>query len=143
MEWKSIDLSSKLSLTCGANVNVILFLLVGIGNILAILKTDQLLFAKLKGRGWPFLESVRRGTTLSRSPQRALGCHKKWKRFSFWLSHSPCFTWKFFMICFHKILQLIFQKHHVLEIYLLNTEENYLTWEPPCKFSYTLRTTIL
>ena len=41
MEWKSIDLSSKLSLTCGGNVNVILFLLVGIVNILAILKTNQ------------------------------------------------------------------------------------------------------
>ena len=26
------------------------------------------------------------------------------------LSHLPCFTWKFFMIWFHKILQLIFQK---------------------------------
>ena len=26
------------------------------------------------------------------------------------LSHWPCFTWKFFMIKFHKILKLIFQK---------------------------------
>ena len=26
------------------------------------------------------------------------------------LSHWPCFTWKFFMIWFHKILKLIFQK---------------------------------
>ena len=26
------------------------------------------------------------------------------------LSHRPCFTWKFFMTCFHKILKLIFEK---------------------------------
>ena len=26
------------------------------------------------------------------------------------LSHWPCFTWKFFMIWFHKIIQLIFRK---------------------------------
>ena len=46
LEWIVIDLSSKLSLTCGGNANylklfIILFLLVGIGTILAIFKTNQ------------------------------------------------------------------------------------------------------
>ena len=27
------------------------------------------------------------------------------------LSHWPCFTWKLFIICFYKILKLMFQKH--------------------------------
>ena len=43
LEWTSIDLSSKLSLTCGSNVTsidvfIILFILVRIGNTLAIFK---------------------------------------------------------------------------------------------------------
>ena len=29
------------------------------------------------------------------------------------LSHWPCFTWKFFMIRFHRILKLIFQKQSI------------------------------
>ena len=29
------------------------------------------------------------------------------------LSHWPCFTWKFFMIKFHRILKLIFQKQSI------------------------------
>ena len=41
-EWKSIDLSYELSLTCG----------------------DVLILAKLKGRGRPFLKGARRGATL-------------------------------------------------------------------------------
>ena len=46
LEWAGIDLSSKVSLTCGGNVSiikvfVILFLLVDIGNTLAIFKTNQ------------------------------------------------------------------------------------------------------
>ena len=46
LEWKSIDLSSKLSPSCGGNVNyyksvIILLLIGGIGNILAIFKTNQ------------------------------------------------------------------------------------------------------
>ena len=43
------------------------------------------------------------------------------------LPHSPCFTWKFFIIWFHKTLKLIFHKYHVLEIYVLKIEGNYLT----------------
>ena len=48
LEWKSIDLSYELSLTCRGNVNYyksvhhpIPTLLLGIGNILAIFKTNQ------------------------------------------------------------------------------------------------------
>ena len=46
LEWKSIDLSYNLSLTCGViltiiNVFITLFLLVGIQNILAIFKVNQ------------------------------------------------------------------------------------------------------
>ena len=48
LEWTSIDLSSKLSLTCGGNVNyyksvhyAIPTLPVGIGNTLAISKINQ------------------------------------------------------------------------------------------------------
>ena len=48
LEWTSIDLSSKLSLTCGGNVNYYKnvhhpfpTLPVGKGNILAIFKTNQ------------------------------------------------------------------------------------------------------
>ena len=48
LEWTSLDLSSKLSLTCGGNVNCyksvhhpIPTLYVGIGKTLAIFKTNQ------------------------------------------------------------------------------------------------------
>ena len=48
LEWKNIDLSYELSLTCGGNVNYyksvhhpIPTLPVGIGNTLAIFKTNQ------------------------------------------------------------------------------------------------------
>ena len=48
LEWKSIDLSYELSLTCGGNVNYyksvhhpIPTLPVGTGNTLAIFKTNQ------------------------------------------------------------------------------------------------------
>ena len=46
LEWKSIDLSYNLSLTCGViltiiNVFITLFLLVGLQNILAIFKVNQ------------------------------------------------------------------------------------------------------
>ena len=48
LEWASIDLSSKLSLTCWSNINYyksvhhpIPMLPVGIGNTLAIFRTNQ------------------------------------------------------------------------------------------------------
>ena len=75
------------------------------------------------------------------------------------LSHWPCVTWKFLIIWFHKNLKLIFQKpssspgnthththtyiYIYIYIYILNTEENYLPWQSSCKFSCTLRKTIL
>ena len=62
------------------------------------------------------------------------------------LSHWPCFMWRFFMIMwFNKTFKLIFQiSHHVRGIYVLNIEENYLTWHLSWKFSYTfIGTTIL
>ena len=47
-------------------VFIILFLLVRIGNILAIFKMSSyiLFLVKLKGRGRSFLKGARRGTTL-------------------------------------------------------------------------------
>ena len=64
LEWKSIDLSSKQSLTCGCNINyyetfyhTILTLLVGIGKILAIFKTNHEVFLSAECPGmsssWP------------------------------------------------------------------------------------------
>ena len=44
LEWTSMDLSSKLSLICGGNINYyksVPTLTVGIGNTLAIFKTNQ------------------------------------------------------------------------------------------------------
>ena len=47
LEWKSIDLSHELSLTCGGNVNYYksvhhpIFISTRIGNIQAIFKTNQ------------------------------------------------------------------------------------------------------
>ena len=73
LEWTGIDLSSKLSLTCGGNVNFyksvhhpVPTLPVGIGNALAIFKTKKyiLFLAKLNERGRPILDSARRGATL-------------------------------------------------------------------------------
>ena len=45
-EWKSIDIPSELSVTCGVNIDyikvfIILFILVRIGNNLAIFKINQ------------------------------------------------------------------------------------------------------
>ena len=153
-------------------VFIILFLLVGIGNILVIWVSRYILFlAKLKGKGRPFLEGARRATMLWNYPQehlvvikvppfvkykiiqpllcflldslRNMHCrawssminlwigsstYQKWRillsarqrsnnylEFSkenvlenMMLSHLPCFTWKFFMVWFHKIIKLIF-----------------------------------
>ena len=93
---------------------------------------------------------------------------------NFWgnimLSHWPYFAWKFFMICFHKILLLrlsycslvlfsvkffLNRKRSLTVSYVRlcvafslinfprNIEENYLTWQFSWKFSYNLRTKIL
>ena len=58
---------------------------------------------------------------------------------SLWL----CITWKFFMICFHKILKLIFQKYpchrNICTEHWRKPPSSQLSWN----FSYTLGTTIL
>ena len=81
MEWKGIDLSSKLSLTCGGNINYYESVHHPIptrgnrahpGNFQNKLvrspfnlESRYILFlAKLKGKGRPFLEGARRGATL-------------------------------------------------------------------------------
>ena len=81
LEWTSIDISSKLSLTCGGDVNYyksvhhpIPTLGVEIWNTLAQNRSVSssfnwvsryiLFLAKLKGRGRPFLEGARRSAIL-------------------------------------------------------------------------------
>ena len=60
------------------------------------------------------------------------------------LSHWPWFTWNFFMIWFTKFLNWFFRNmHHVLEMYVLNIEEKYLSSQFSWPFYYTLKTTIL
>ena len=83
LEWTSIDLSSKSSLTCGGNFNYyksvhhpIPTLTVGIGTTQAIFKTNQqaLLSTECPGlfsswRGRPFLEGPRRGPHCEITPK--------------------------------------------------------------------------
>ena len=91
LEWTSIVLSSKLSLTCGGNVNyykmfIILFLLClwGYGTpwqfskqisklSFQLLSSYVLLLTKLKGGGRLFLEGARWGVTLRDYLQEHLG----------------------------------------------------------------------
>ena len=80
LDWTSVDLSSKLSVTCGGNVNnyksvhhPIPTLPLGIGNTLGIFESKSvsspflsvsryiLFLTKLKRRGRTFLEVARRG----------------------------------------------------------------------------------
>ena len=99
LEWKSIDLSSKLSFTCGGNVNYYKsvhhpvptrqnrehpgkFQNKSVSSLFNLVPRNILFLAKWKGRGRPFLKGARTGETL-RLPPRALGCHKRWKFFSF------------------------------------------------------------
>ena len=99
LEWKSIDLSSKVSLTCGGNANYYKsihhpiptrgsrehpdnFQNKSISSRFNWVSWYILFLAKLKGRERPFLEDARRGITL-RLPPRALACHKIWKSLSF------------------------------------------------------------
>ena len=88
--------------------------------------------AKLKRRGRPSLEDARRGAKLwdyfqehlfvitdekvspfvkFENPTNSyLELSKENVLGNMMLSHWPCFTWKFFMTWFHRILKLIFQK---------------------------------
>ena len=111
LEWTSINLSSKLSLTFGGNVNYhksvhhpIPTLPVGIRNTQEIFKTNQnsspfnwvsryvLFLAKVKGKGRPSLEGATRGATLWDYPQEHLVVIKRWKSLSFCeISNNPTF----------------------------------------------------
>ena len=63
------------------------------------------------------------------------------------LSHWLCFTWKFFLIWFHKILKLILKAAIMPQKYMYWTLEKttYLTWQFSWTFTYTLilRTSLL
>ena len=89
LEWKSIDLSSKLSLICGGNVNYYKsvhhpiptcenrehpgnFQNKSVSSAFNWVSRYILFLAKLKGRGRPFLEGARRGITLWDYPQEHL-----------------------------------------------------------------------
>ena len=88
-EWKSIDLSYELSLTCGVNVNYYKsvhhliptrenrkhpsnFQNKSVSSAFNWVSRYILFLAKLKGRGRPFLEGPRRGATLWDYPQEHL-----------------------------------------------------------------------
>ena len=101
LEWKSIDLSHELSLTCGGNVNYYKsvhqpiptrenwehpgnFQNKSVRSALNWVSRYILFLAKLKG--------ARREATFARLPSRALGCHKRWKSISFckiWNNSTP------------------------------------------------------
>ena len=101
-EWKSIDLSYELSLTCGVNVNYYKsvhhpiptrenrehpgnFQNKSVCSALSWVSRCILFLAKLKVTGGPFLHIVR-------LPPSALGCHKRWKSLSFceiWNNPTP------------------------------------------------------
>ena len=94
LEWTSIYLSSKLSLTCGdiltiSKIFVTLFLLCpanrehlrnfqnkSVSSLFDWVSRYILFLAKLKKRGRPFFESARKDWHCEINP-RALGCHKK------------------------------------------------------------------
>ena len=85
---------------------VILFLVVGIGNNMAIFKINQEALLSIECPGifsWPKWRG-----------EEGLFWRVQWRLSKMFLgnmmlSHWPCFTWKFFVIWFHKILKLIFQ----------------------------------
>ena len=115
LEWKSIDLSYNLlhvvvTLTI-IKVFIILFLPVGIGNILVILKCTLKLLFQLSVHVYSLLSQIeegeeglfwkvqeggggwgggwgRGGEHIVGVPTRGLGCHKRWK------SLSSCEIWK-------------------------------------------------
>ena len=84
------------------------------------------------------------GNTIFKTNQEALLSKENIFR-NMMLSNWPCFTWKFFLITFHKILKLIFQKQPSCprNICTNHRRELSITWQLSWKFSYTLRTAIL
>ena len=100
MEWKSTDLSCKLSLTCGGNINYYK----SVRHPIPIRENREhpgnfqnksvishfnwvsgyiLFLTKLNRKGRPFLEDARRGGHIVRLPSKAPGCHKRLKGLSF------------------------------------------------------------
>ena len=88
-EWKIIDISFELSLTCGVNVNYYKsvhhpiptrenrehpgnFQNKSVSSAFNWVSRYILFLAKLKGRGRPFLEGLRKGATLWDYPQKHL-----------------------------------------------------------------------
>ena len=108
LEWKSIDLSYKLSLTCGCNVNYYKsihhpiptcgnrehpgnFQNKSVSSLFSRVSTYILYFDKLKGRGRPFLKGEE-GGHIVRLASIALGFHKRWKMLTFceiWNNPTP------------------------------------------------------
>ena len=59
---------------------------------------------------WSSMISLWINCRTHQSPNNNLELSKENVLGNIMLSHLPCFTWKFFMIWFHKILKLIFKK---------------------------------
>ena len=109
LEWKSIDLSYELSLTCGGNVNYYKsvhhpiptcenrehpgnFQNKSVSSAFNWVSRYILFLAKLKGQREAFLEGFKKEGHIVRLPPRALGCHKRWKSLSFceiWNNPTP------------------------------------------------------
>ena len=101
LEWINMNLSFKLSLTCGGNVNyyknihhLIPTLTVVIGITLTIFKANQSNLLSTESPGifsyWPnwrgeedLFWRVQEGWPLCEVTLRALGCHKRWKSLFF------------------------------------------------------------
>ena len=108
-EWTGIDLSSKVSLTCGGNVSYYKsvhhliptrryreypgnFQNKSVNSPINWISRYILFLAKLKWIGRPFLEGCKKGDHIVRLCPRALGCHKRWKCLSFceiWNNPTP------------------------------------------------------
>ena len=139
LEWKSIDLSYELSLTCGGNVNYYKsihhpiptrenkehpgdFQNKSVSSAFNWVSRYILFLVKLKGRGRPFLEGARRGTTLWYYPQEYLVVIRDEK-----VSVSP-------FVKFEKILPLLY--------FLLDrcTNKHCRTWSSMINFWIDSRT---
>ena len=95
MEWKSIDLSSKLSLTCGHYVagyreHIGNFQKKSVSSPFNWVSRYILFLGKLKRRG--YVKGCEKGSHIVRLPRRALACLKRWKNLSF------CKTWNNFTL---------------------------------------------
>ena len=87
LEWTSIDISSKLSLTCGVDVNYyksvhhpIPTLAVEIGNTQLFFQLSvqvYSLFSQTEGERKAFFGGCKKEGHIVRLPPRALGCHER------------------------------------------------------------------